>query len=95
MLSEFDTRFKMVGDCEQQAINLLEHRAKLGDASPCGEVEYHVKGHAGEGKPPHDIVIGCRVAVRRPNGRRVHTFTLNGQRIARHKIALRLGELGA
>jgi hypothetical protein len=94
MLSDFNTRFRMVGDCEQSAINLFEHRAKQGHASPYGEAEYHVQGYAGEGKTPHDIVIGCRVSMRRPNNRRVHTFTLQGKRIARHKIALRLGELG-
>jgi hypothetical protein len=38
-------------------------------------------------------VIGCRISVN-VKGNRRHTFTLNGVRIARHKIALRLGELG-
>jgi hypothetical protein len=94
MLTDFNTRFRMVGDCEQAAINLLEHRAKQGHASSYGEAEYHVQGHAGEGKPPHDIVITCKV-ITRADGCRHHTFRLNGARIARHKIALRLGELGA
>jgi hypothetical protein len=38
-------------------------------------------------------VIGCRIKVNQTGNRRF-TFTLNKQPIARHKIALRLGELG-
>jgi hypothetical protein len=38
-------------------------------------------------------VIGCRIKVNQAGNRRF-TFTLNGGQIARHKIALRLGELG-
>jgi hypothetical protein len=39
-------------------------------------------------------VIACKIKVTK-NGNRRFTFTLNGKRIACHKIALRLGELGA
>jgi hypothetical protein len=89
MLSDFNTRFQMINDCEQFAIDMLERYAH---ANNVGEAEYHCQGYAGEGKPYTEHVIGCKVTQ---NGKiRRHTFTLNGKRIARHKIALRLGELG-
>lgn len=94
MLSDFNTRAQMVNDCEQAAINLLEHRAKQGSSSPRAEAEYHVQGYAGEGKPPRDLVIWCGVSTD-SRGRRRHTFRLNGQRMARHRIAQHLGEMGA
>lgn len=94
MLSDFNTRARMVCDCEQAAINLLEHRSKQGHASPRAEAEYHVQGYAGEGKPPRDLVIWCGVSTTKNGGRR-HVFRLNGQRMARHRIAQHLGEMGA
>lgn len=88
MLSDFAVRFRMVNDCEQFAIDTLERYP----TKNVGEAEYYCQGYAGEGKPYIEHVIGCKVTEK--NGIRRHTFTLNGKRIARHKIALRLGELG-
>ena len=93
MLSTFNENFQRIRDVEQFAIDLLDSKLKR-DINPIGEAELHCQGYAGEGNPPHDIVIGCTVKVTKTGNRR-HTFTLNGRRIACHKIALRLGELGA
>ena len=89
MLSDMNVRIRMVNECEQVAIDMLERNP---NANGKGEAEYHCQGYAGEGKPYTEHVIGCKVVE--TNGRRRHTFTLNGKRIARHQIALRLGELG-
>lgn len=88
MLSDFAVLFRMVNDCEQFAIDMLERSGK-----GYGEAEYHCQGYAGEGKPYTEHVIACKVIITNKGTRR-HTFTLDGKRIARHKIALRLGELG-
>lgn len=88
MLSTFNENFQRIRDVEQSAIDSIERDGMIGQA------EIHCQGYAGEGNPPHDIVLGCTVKVTK-NGNRRHTFTLNGRRIACHKIALRLGELGA
>ena len=88
MLSDMNVRLQMVNDCEQFAIENLERYSNKN----VGEAEYHCQGYAGEGKPYPEHIIGCKVVEN--NGKRRHTFTLNGKRIARHKIAMRLGELG-
>jgi len=93
MLSTFNENFQRVRDVEQFAIDSIERGGERGDGM-IATAEYHCQGYAGEGKPPHDIVLGCTIKVTK-NGNRRHTFTLNGKRIACHKIALRLGELGA
>ena len=92
MLSTFDQNFQRIRDVEQAALDWLDSKLKR-DVDPIGEAEYHCQGYAGEGNPPHDVVIGCTVKVTK-NGNRRHCFTLNGRRIACHKITLRLGELG-
>ena len=92
MLSTFDANFQRVRDVEQLAIDSFNRGGLHGD-SMISEAEYHCQGYTGEGKPPADVVIGCRISVN-VNYIRRFTFTLNGARIARHKIALRLGELG-
>lgn len=84
MYSDFDTRFKMVNDCEQLAIDTLERYS----SNDIGRADYYCSGTNNT-----EHVISCTVK-QKYNGNRVHTFTLNGKRIARHKIALRLGELG-
>jgi hypothetical protein len=93
MLSTFEENFQRRRDVEQFAINMLDHKAKHQE-NPIGEAELHCQGYAGEGKVPHDIIIGCRVTITK-GGRLRSDFKLNGKRIAAHKIALRLGELGA
>jgi hypothetical protein len=93
MLSTFNENFQRIRDVEQAALDLLDSKLKR-DVDPIGEAEYHCQGYAGEGKSPHDIVIACKIKVNQAGNRRF-TFTLNGKRIACHKIALRLGELGA
>ncbi len=93
MLSTFDTNFQRIRDVEQFAIDSIERGGLHGDGM-IGQAELHCQGYAGEGIAPRDIVLGCTVKVTK-NGNRRHTFTLNGKRIACHKIALRLGELGA
>jgi hypothetical protein len=92
MLSTFDANFQRVRDVEQLAIDSLNRGGLHGDGM-IAEVEYHCRGYTGHGNPPSDVVIGCRIVVNVKGSRRF-TFTLNGGRIARHKIALRLGELG-
>lgn len=87
MLSDFTTRFRMVNECEQIAIDMIER-----STADYGEAKVHCQGYSGEGKPYTEHIIGCRITEK--NGKRRHTFTLDGKRIARHKIALRLGELG-
>ena len=91
MLSTFNENFQRVRDVEQFAIDSLNRGGLHGDGM-IGEAEYHCQGYAGESNSPHDVILGCRVKVTK-SGRR-HTFTLNGKRIACHKITLRLGELG-
>jgi hypothetical protein len=93
MLSTFDANFQRVRDVEQFAIDSIERGGLHGDGM-IGEAEYHCQGYAGEGNPPHDVVIGCRIKVNSFTGKRRFTFTLNGRRIACHKIALSLGNLG-
>lgn len=90
MLSTFNENFQRIRDVEQFAIDNLDSKR---DVNPIGEAEYHCQGYAGEGNPPHDVVIGCRVSVTQ-KGKLRSNFTLNGRRIACHKITLRLGELG-
>ena len=92
MLSTFDANFQRVRDVEQLAIDSIERGGLWGDGM-IGEAEYHCQGYTGEGIPAADVVIGCRIKVN-VNGNRRFTFTFNGGQIARHKIALRLGELG-
>ena len=92
MLSNFDQNFQKLRDVEQAALELLDSRLKLG-GKPIGEAEYYCQGYAGEGNPPHDVIIGCRVSVTQ-KGKLRSDFKLNGKRIACHKITLRLGELG-
>lgn len=92
MLSTFDANFQRVRDVEQFAIDSIERGGIHGDGM-IGEAEYHCQGYTGEGNPPADVVIGCRIKVNVAGNRRF-TFTLNGGRIACHKIAHRLGELG-
>ena len=93
MLSTFEQNFQRIRDVEQFAIDSIDRGGLYGDGM-IGEAEYHCQGYAGEGKSPHDIVIACKIKVNQAGNRRF-TFTLNGKRIACHKIALRLGELGA
>ena len=92
MLSTFNENLQRIRDVEQAALNLLDSKLKR-DTNPIGEAEYHCQGYSGEGNPPHDVVIGCRVSVTM-RGKLRSDFTLNGRRIAAHKITLRLGELG-
>ena len=92
MLSTFDQNFQRIRDVEQFALNVLDSKLKR-DVDPIGEAEYHCQGYSGEGNPPHDVIIGCRVSVTQ-NGKLRSDFKLNGKRIACHKITLRLGELG-
>jgi hypothetical protein len=92
MLSTFDVNFQRIRDVEQFAIDSLDRGGLHGDGM-IGEAEYHCQGYAGEGNPPHDVVLGCKIKVTKTGSCRF-TFTLNGRRIAAHKIALRLGELG-
>jgi len=92
VLSTFDQNFQKLRDVEQAALELLDSRLKMG-GKPIGEAEYHCQGYAGEGNPPHDVIIGCRVSIT-DNGKLRWGFKLNGKRIACHKITLRLGELG-
>jgi hypothetical protein len=92
MLSTFDANFQRVRDVEQFAIDSIERGGLHGDGM-IGEAEYHCQGYTGEGNPPASVVIGCRIKANQA-GKRRFTFTLNGGQIARHKIALRLGELG-
>ena len=93
MLSTFNENFQRIRDVEQFAIDSIERGGLHGDGM-ISEAELHCQGYAGEGNPPTDIVIGCRIKVTKTGSRRF-TFTLNGRRIACHKITLRLGELGA
>jgi hypothetical protein len=93
MLSTFNVNFQRRRDVEQFALDSMNRGGLKGDYK-VGEAELHCQGYAGEGKIPHDIVIGCRVKVIKSGSIR-SDFTLNGKRIAAHKIALRLGELGA
>jgi len=86
MLSTFETNFQRVKDVEQFAIDSIDRGGLHGDGM-IGQSELHCQGYAGEGNPPHDIVLGCTVKVTK-NGNRRHTFTLNGRRIACHKIEL-------
>lgn len=88
MLSTFDANFQRRRDVEQFAIDNWRHNQSRG----YGEAEYHCQGYNGEGIPPSDHVITCRYTNR--NGKERSDFKLNGKRIAAHKIALRLGELG-
>jgi hypothetical protein len=81
-----------VNDTEQFAIDSLNSGGLHGDGM-IAEAEYHCQGYTGLGNPPSDVVIGCRIVVNVKGSRRF-MFTLNGARIARHRIALRLGELG-
>ena len=92
MLSSFDANFQRVRDTEQFAIDSIGRGGLRGDGM-IGEAEYHCQGYTGEGNLPADVVISCRIKANQAGNRRF-TFTLNGARIARHKIALRLGELG-
>lgn len=92
MLSTFNENFQRIRDVEQAALNILDSKLKR-DINPIGEAELHCQGYAGEGNPPHDIVIGCRITITQ-KGKLRSDFKLNGRRIACHKIALRLGELG-
>jgi len=92
MLSTMNELISKVNDVEQFAIDSF-NRGGLHGVSMIAGAEYHCQGYTGEGNPPSDVVIGCRISVN-VKGNRRHTFTLNGVRIARHKIALRLGELG-
>lgn len=93
MLSTFDQNFQRIRDVEQFALDSLNRGGLRGDGM-IGEAELHCQGYAGEGNPPHDIVISCRVTITQ-KGKLRSDFKLNGKRIACHKIALRLGELGA
>ena len=93
MLSTFDANFQRRRDVEQFALDSLNRGGLKGDGM-IGEAEYHCQGYAGEGIAPRDIVISCTVRVTKTGGLR-SDFKLNGKRIAAHKIALRLGELGA
>ncbi len=92
MLSSFDTNFQRIRDVEQFAIDSLNRGGLYGDGT-IAEAEYHCQGYAGEGKIPNDIIIKCTIKMN--NGRMRRTFKLNGRNTAAHKIALRLGELGA
>lgn len=95
MLSTYSENFQRRRDVEQFAIDNLD--SKLMRAIPSqslyGEAELHCQGYTGEGKPPADVIIACRVTVT-DKGRMRRSFTLNGRRIAAHKIALHLGSLG-
>ena len=92
MLSTMNENLQRVNDVEQFAIDSIERGGLHGDGM-IGEAEYHFQGYAGECNPPHDVVIACKIKVNQAGNRRF-TFTLNGARIARHKIALQLGSLG-
>jgi len=92
MLSTFDANFQRVRDVEQFALDSINRGGLYGDGM-IGKAEYHCQGYTGEHTAPADVVIGCRIKVNQTGNRRF-TFTLNKQPIARHKIALRLGELG-
>ena len=92
MLSTFATNFQRIRDVEQFALNVLDSKLKR-DVDHIGEAEYHCQGYSGEGNPPHDVIIACRVSVTQ-KGKIRSDFKLNGKRIACHKITLRLGELG-
>lgn len=91
MLSTFDANFQRIRDVEQAAMDSLNRGGMRGDGL-LAQAEYHCQGYQGEGKPPADVVIGCRIKV--TGTRQRFTFTLNGKRIACHKIALQLGSLG-
>lgn len=93
MLSTFGTNYQRLRDVEQFAIDSINRGGLHGDGM-IGEAELHCQGYAGEGNPPRDIVIWCRVTITK-RGKLRSDFKLNGRRIAAHKIACRLGELGA
>lgn len=93
MLSSFDQNFKRVCDTEQFAIDSLNRGGLRGDSLEAA-AELHCQGYTGEHSAPSDVVICCRIVVNPQTKRQRFTFTLNGRRIARHKIALQLGSLG-
>ena len=89
MLSTFDANFQRRKDVEQFAMDNL----RMYPDKNIGEAEYHCLGYTGENSSPIEHILGCKVK-RMQNGKLRSDFTLNGRRIAAHKIALRLGELG-
>lgn len=91
MLSTYSENQQRVNDVRQFAVNMLD--SKLQQLNPIGEAEYHCQAYTGEGNPPADVMISCTVTIT-PKGRIGSHFKLNGRRIAAHKVALRLGELG-
>jgi hypothetical protein len=94
MLSTFDANFQRVRDVEQAAIDSLSRGGMRGDGL-LAEAEYHCQGYNPGGPvSQRDVVIACRIKVHPTTGNRRFTFTLNGKRIACHKIALQLGSLG-
>jgi hypothetical protein len=93
MLSTMNENLQRVNDTEQFAIDSINRGGLHGDGM-IGEAEYHCQGYTGEHTLPADVVIACKIKVHPTTGNRRFTFTLNGARIARHKIALQLGSLG-
>lgn len=94
MLSSFNDNFRRVCDTEQAAIDSLARGGLRGDGLEA-HAELYCQTYEGERNPPGEAVIACRIKVNQTTGRQRFTFTLNGRRIARHKIALALGSLGA
>ncbi len=92
MLSTFDANFQRRKDVEQFAIDSLLRGGMRGDGK-IAEAELHCQGYTGEGNPPADIVLKCRIATIK-GGKKRTTFYINGRQIAAHKIALQLGSLG-
>ena len=94
MLSTFDANFQRIRDVEQFAIDSINRGGLHGDGM-IGEAELHCQGYNPTGiSGRQDVIVACKIKVNPMTGNRRFTFTLNGRAIARHKIALRLGELG-
>lgn len=94
MLSSFSDNFRRVCDTEQLAIDSLNRGGLRGDSLEA-HAELYCQTYEGEHNPPGEAIIACRIVVNPLTKRQRFTFTLNGRRIARHKIALALGSLGA
>ena len=92
-MSTMNENLTRVNDVEQMALDSLLRGGMRGD-SLYSEAEYHCQGYNPVGiSGQQDVIICCKIKVNQAGNRRF-TFTLNGRVIARHKIALRLGELG-
>jgi hypothetical protein len=82
-LASFDQNFQRRKDVETLALSNMGLPGRT-----IGEADLHCQGYAGEGRFT-DIKISCRISKGRT------TFMLNDRRIAAHKIAIQLGNLGA